>query len=57
MVQCSGERICRWEFSPSTNTIHTELSIDTFDEPNYVEDAKISAKKLKQRYPIGKCDF
>ena len=33
----------RWEFFP--NTIHILLSIDTFDEPKNVEDAKIPASK------------
>ena len=34
----------RWEFFP--NTIHILLSIDPFDEPKNVEDAKIAASKL-----------
>ena len=41
----------RWEFFP--NTICILLSIDTFDEPKNVEDAKIPAKPLPKAQRTG----
>ena len=39
----------RWDFPP--NRLHTLLSIDTYNEPKNVEDAKISAKSERKDIP------